>query len=96
MMMTTTSSAAISESARSNFFDLRVSVLSSIGDMTQSPSTRLFRGPAPSRQNHPVTVRGALEQAGLFERVGSLRTGRQLARFLKGVYRNCIPRVAAG
>jgi hypothetical protein len=36
-MMTTTSNAAISESARSNFFDLRVSVLSSIGDMIQSP-----------------------------------------------------------
>jgi hypothetical protein len=35
MMITTTRNAAISDSARSDFFDLRVSALSSIEDMTQ-------------------------------------------------------------
>jgi hypothetical protein len=37
MMIMTTMNAAISESARSDFFDLRASALSSIGGMAQSP-----------------------------------------------------------
>jgi hypothetical protein len=38
-----------------------------------------------------VTVRDAPEHASLFRRIGSLRTGRHLARFFKGVHRSCIP-----
>lgn len=37
-----------------------------------------------------MTVRSAAKQASLFERIGSLRTGRHLARFLKGIRRTCI------
>jgi hypothetical protein len=37
-----------------------------------------------------VTVRNAPKQASFFERVGSLRTGQHLARFLKGIHRACI------
>jgi hypothetical protein len=41
-----------------------------------------------------VTVRDAPKQAGLFERVGSLRAGRHLACFLKRVHRARIPAAA--
>jgi hypothetical protein len=37
-----------------------------------------------------MTVRNTLKQASLFERVGSLRTGRHRARFLKRIHRVCI------
>jgi hypothetical protein len=37
-----------------------------------------------------MTVRNASKQAGLLERVGSLRTGRHLAPFLKGIRHACI------
>jgi hypothetical protein len=37
-----------------------------------------------------MTVGNAPKQASFFERVGSLRTGRHLARFLKGIHRACI------
>jgi hypothetical protein len=37
MMIATTRNAAISESARSNFFDQRVADVASIGGMTQTP-----------------------------------------------------------
>jgi hypothetical protein len=51
-------------------------------------------GPAPFGQDHPVTVGDVPKQAGLFERVGALRTGRHLTRFLKRVDRACIPAAA--
>jgi len=50
--------------------------------------------PAPFGQDHPVTVGDAPKQTGLFERVGALRPGRHLARFLKSVDRACIPAAA--
>ena len=52
--------------------------------------THLIPGPAFFGKGQPLTVRNAPKQAGFFERVGSLRTGRHPARFLKGIYRACI------
>jgi hypothetical protein len=42
------------------------------------------------RRSTPLAVRNASKQAGFFQRVGSLRTGRHPARFLKGIHRACI------
>jgi hypothetical protein len=86
MMIATTSNAAISESARSSFLDRGLAVVASIGGMTQTPCTRLFQEPAAFGEDHPVIVRDAAKQARLFERIGALCAGRQLARILKGVY----------
>jgi hypothetical protein len=47
-------------------------------------------GPAFFGEDQPLAVRNASKQAGFFQRVGSLRTGRHPARFLKGIHRACI------
>ena len=87
MMIATTRNAAISDSARSSFFDRRVEGVASIGGITQTPCTHLLLlpGPAAFGENQPVTVRDATKQAGLFERIGAFCAGRHFARILKGV-----------
>jgi hypothetical protein len=89
-MIATTMNAAISESARSNDFDRGFAISASNGGITQPPSTHLIPGPALLGKDQPLTVRNASKQAGFFERIGSLRTGRHPARFLKGIHRACI------
>jgi hypothetical protein len=37
-----------------------------------------------------LAVSNFLKQAGFLERVGSLRAGRQLARFFQGIHRACV------
>jgi hypothetical protein len=90
MTIATTMNAAISESARSNDFDRGFAISASNGGITQPPSTHLIPGPALLGKDQPLTVRNASKQAGFFERIGSLRTGRHPARFLKGIHRACI------
>ena len=89
-MIATTMKAAISESARSNDFDRGFAISASNGGIAQPPSTHLIPGPAFFGKDQPLTVRNASKQASFFERVGSLRTGRHPARFLKGIHRACI------
>jgi hypothetical protein len=86
-MIATMMNAAISESARSNDLDRGFAILASNGGITRPPSTHLIPGPAFFGKDQPLTVRNASKQAGFFERVGSLRTGRHPARFLKGIHR---------
>jgi hypothetical protein len=90
MMIATTMNAAISESARSNDFDRGFAISASNGGIAQPPSTNLMTGPAFFGEDHPLTVRNASKQARFFQCVGSLRTGRHAARFLKGIHRACI------
>jgi hypothetical protein len=87
MMIATTRNTAISDSARSSFFDRRVAGTASIGGITQTPCSRLLLlpGPAAFGENQPVTVRDATKQAGQFERIGAFCAGRHFARILKGV-----------
>jgi hypothetical protein len=49
-----------------------------------------FRGPTRFRKDQPVTVRNVSKQPSSFERIASLRTGQDLARFLKGIHGACI------
>jgi hypothetical protein len=95
MMIATTSNPAISKSARSSFLD-RGTASVSIGDMSQTPCTRLLPGPAALGEDQPVTVRGAAKQASLFERIGALCAGRHFARILKGVCRHSVPAATGG
>jgi hypothetical protein len=90
MMIATTMNAAVSERARSNVFKRGFAVGASSRGMTQLPLTQLLPGPAFFGKDQPLTVRNAPKQACFFERVGSLRTGRHPARFLKGLRRACI------
>jgi hypothetical protein len=91
MTIATTMKAAISESTRSNDFDRGLCDLGvERGHCTTSFNSLnsgafLFFG-----EDQPLTVRNASKQARFFERVGSLRTGRHPARFLKGIHRACI------
>jgi hypothetical protein len=90
MMIATTMNAAISERARSSVFDRGAAAAVSSRRNDNFLWLPLLPGPAFFRKDQPMAVRNASKQASVFERVGSLRTGRHPARFLKGIHRACI------
>jgi hypothetical protein len=90
MMIATTGSAAIIERARSRVFRARLCAgRVELGHDTTSLNS-ITSGSAPFGKRQSLTVGGITKQASFLERIGSLRPGRHLARFLKGIRRACI------
>jgi hypothetical protein len=63
--------------------------LTSLNSPTSEACRTLFPRPASFCKYQSLMVDRSTEMARFFQRLGSLRSGRHLARFLKGVQRSC-------